>query len=169
MHTLLRPNAVPVIRRLSISSRAAFHAGLNPSRQSQGASPGRLRPSSMPAQESTNPSETFSSLDVLGSVPMPPSAVESTSANGFQLNNGTWVNDGVMLLNNEVFRWQPVLKGSPDESKAKKVGVLDLAEEAWGILDVVYPKPGWFTSHPLPRYHYSTALLYTFYHVMFTT
>lgn len=114
---------------------------------------------SVPVQESTNPAETFPSLDVLGSIPPPPSAVEATFADGFLLNNGMEVRDGVILLNSEVFRWMPVQKGGLEESKAKTGGVLELAEEAWGLLDVVYPKPGWFTSHPLPRYHYSITLL----------
>lgn len=26
--------------------------------------------------------------------------------------------------------------------KAKKAGVLELDDEVWGVLDVVYPKPG---------------------------
>lgn len=161
MHAFLRPNAAPVIaRHLSRVNRAAFHACPNLPRQSHMHAPDGLRPTSVPAQENTNPSETFSDLDVLGSVPAPSSAVESTFADGFLLNNGMQVHDGVMLVDNEVFRWRPVERGGPEESKAKMGGVLELAEEAWGLLDVVYPKPGWFTSHPLPRYHYLIVLLY---------
>lgn len=143
MHALFRFNAIPTIwQRLARggASRAAYHA------RNQHFPDGLAGP----AHEHTNRSETLSSLDVLGSIPAPPSAVEATYADGFLLSNGVRVHDGVMLLNNEVFRWQPALKGGLEESKAKAGGMLELVEEAWGLLDVVYPKPGGFASHPLP-------------------
>lgn len=166
MHALSRFNAMPTISRLLArgASRAAFHARPSLSQKSQQHPSDGL---ATPVHENTNRSEILSSLDVLGSIPAPPSAVEATYPDGFLLNNGVKVQDGVMLLNNEVFLWQPVLKGGIEESKAKTGGVLELAEEAWGLLDVVYPKPGGSASHPLPLYNYSTifALLSRFYHV----
>lgn len=146
MHALSRFNAIPVSRRLAGGiPRAAFHTRPSPSYQHPADG---LRQAAMPVERDTNRSETLSSLDVLGSIPAPPSAVEATYIDGFLLNNGVRVHDGVMLLNNEVFRWQPALKGGLEENKAKAGGMLELVEEAWGLLDVVYPKPGWFTSHP---------------------
>lgn len=149
MHAISRFNAMPTISRLLArgASRATFHARPSLSQKSkQHLSDGLA----VPVHENTNRSEILSSLDVLGSIPAPPSAVEATYSDGFLLNNGVKVHDGVMLLNNEVFLWQPALKGGIEESKAKTGGVLELAEEAWGLLDVVYPKPGGSASHPLP-------------------
>ncbi|KAI5851440.1 hypothetical protein DFP73DRAFT_537165 [Morchella snyderi] len=140
MHSLLRPNTVSMLQRFSISRRAAFH--MNSSLLRKASEPiDTPETTGMPFQEeSTNPAETFSTLDVLGSIPAPPSAVDAAYADGFLLNNGTRINDGVMLLNSEAFVWKPIAQGGPEESKAKK-GVLELTEEAWGLLDVVYPKP----------------------------
>lgn len=149
MRALFRFNAVPMVsRRLAGESarRAAFHACSSPPQKSHQHPPDDLRPAAISTQENTNRAETFSSLDVLGSIPPPPSAVEATYPDGFLLNNGVQIHDGVMLLNNEVFRWLPALKGGLEENKAKTGGMLELTEEAWGLLDVVYPKPGWFTS-----------------------
>lgn len=151
MQALSRFNAMPAVsRRLARGVlRAAFHARPSPSQRSHQHLPDGLRQATTPVEGDANRSETLSNLDVLGSIPAPPSAVEATYIDGFLLNNGIRVHDGVILLNNEVFQWRPALKGGPEESKAKTRGMLELVEEAWGLLDVVYPKPGWFTSHPV--------------------
>lgn len=151
MHALSRFNAMPAMSRCLARGvpRAAFHARPSPSQKSHQHPPDGLRQATIPVEGDTNRSETLSSLDVLGSIPAPPSAVEAIYIDGFLLNNGVRVHDGVILLNNEVFQWRPALNGGPEESKAKARGMLELVEEAWGLLDVVYPKPGWFTSHPL--------------------
>lgn len=165
MHALSRFNAMSAMsRRLARGvPRAAFHARPSLSYQHP---PDGHRQATIPVED-TNRSETLSSLDVLGSIPAPPSAVEATYIDGFLLNNGMRVYDGVILLNNEVFQWRPALKGGLEESEAKTRGMLELVEEAWGLLDVVYPKPGWFTSHPdiitrlflvLPFYHVRSFL-----------
>ncbi|KAL0634721.1 hypothetical protein Q9L58_006317 [Maublancomyces gigas] len=143
MQALSRFNAMPAVsRRLARGVlRAAFHARPSPSQRSHQHLPDGLRQATTPVEGNTNRSETLSNLDVLGSIPAPPSAVEATYIDGFLLNNGIRVHDGVILLNNEVFQWRPALKGGPEESKAKTRGMLELVEEAWGLLDVVYPKP----------------------------
>lgn len=98
---------------------------------------------------------------MLSGLPIPASAVESIYHDGFLLNNGQLVRgDGVFLLNNDVFRWKALLsspvKGGTQMAeleaaagKAKKTGLLELSDEVWGLLDVVYPKPG--TLFHIPR------------------
>jgi len=51
------------------------------------------------------------------------------------------IHDNVILLDGEYFLWRPKL-ASP------QTGTLDISPEAWGIFDVVSPKPG--TSYNLP-------------------
>jgi hypothetical protein len=49
---------------------------------------------------------------------------------------------GALLVDNEVFKWRPAERGSDIEKKAMSTGILELGPEAWGMLDVVHPKPG---------------------------
>ncbi|KAL7268599.1 hypothetical protein RUND412_008773 [Rhizina undulata] len=95
-----------------------------------------------PLIQENNPSELFSEFDVLGSIPPPASAIETIYDDGFLFQSGIKVRggDGVLLVNNEVFRWRPAIKGSEVERKAK-TGVLELDEDVWGLLDVIHPKP----------------------------
>ncbi|KAL7266657.1 hypothetical protein RUND412_010789 [Rhizina undulata] len=92
--------------------------------------------------QENNPSALFSNLDVVGSIPPPASSIEAVYGDGFLFQNGVKVRggDGVLLVNNEVFRWRPATNGSEMEWKAK-TGLLELDEEVWGLLDVVHPKP----------------------------
>lgn len=110
-----------------------------------------LRPTNFPSEGGNDPREVFSELDVLSGLPIPASAVDSVFDDGFLLNNGQEIHgDGVFLLNNDVFRWKALIQGSGDEvtrelegatAKARRTGVLELNDEVWGVLDVVYPKP----------------------------
>ena len=101
-----------------------------------------------PPEGGLDPREVFSDLDVLSGLPTPASAVDAVLPDGFLLNNGLEIRgDGVFILHNDAFRWKAVIPSSGDDDgeaskKAKKSGVLRLDEEVWGLLDVVYPKPG---------------------------
>ena len=109
-----------------------------------------------PSEGGNDPREIFSELDVLSGLPIPASAVDSVFDDGFLLNNGQEIHgDGVFLLNNDVFRWKALIRASGDEvtgelegatTKARRTGMLELNDEVWGVLDVVYPKPGTFFS-----------------------
>lgn len=114
-----------------------------------------LRPTAnFPPEGGNDPREVFSELDVLSGLPIPASAVDSVFDDGFLLNNGQEIHgDGVFLLNNDVFRWRALIQGSGDgvmgelegaTTKARRTGVLELNDEVWGVLDVVYPRPGTF-------------------------
>lgn len=79
-------------------------------------------------------------------LPEPASAVETIYNDGFLFTSGASFHDGsgAFMVHNEAFKWRPAEVGSEIEAKALKTGVLELAEEAWGMLDVVHPKPGGF-------------------------
>ena len=70
------------------------------------------------------------------------------SGQGFKIRTLTNPNDphtvhgNVLLLDGEYFLWRPQLS-------CTETGVLDIAPEAFGMLDVVAPKPG-FSSPQLP-------------------
>lgn len=112
--------------------------------------------------ESTEQTQTdLSSLNVLGSVPAPTTAVDACLDSGFQLNNGLRVTggSGALLVNGEAFAWRPWLastgngkehaSGEGKENMLNQRGQLDLSESAWGILDLVWPRPGTSSSFSL--------------------
>ena len=105
-----------------------------------------------PPEGGGDPKEFLSQLDVLSGLPAPPSAVDSVFLDGFLLNDGQTIRgDGVFLLSNDALRWRALLlKGELEEAeaKAKETSVLELPDESWGLLDVVYPKPGIVLSPP---------------------
>lgn len=78
--------------------------------------------------------------------------MDSVFPDGFLLNDGQTIRgDGVFLLSNDALRWRALLlKGELEEAeaKARETSVLELPDEAWGLLDVVYPKPGIVLSPP---------------------
>ncbi|KAI5787602.1 hypothetical protein DFH27DRAFT_486760 [Peziza echinospora] len=112
-----------------------------------------LRPTAqLPQEGGNNPREVFNELDVLSGLPAPASSVQVVYTDGFRLNNGSLVQgDGVFLINNVIFRWKALLPEPPAagekaeldlaSEKAKTRGLLELNDEVWGLLDVVYPKP----------------------------
>ena len=154
----------PAIRRLIVQVPTALLARPFASTVSQcdikkpsstPASAAGLRPTgNFPSEGGNDPREVFSELDVLSGLPIPASAVDSVFDDGFLLNNGQEIHgDGVFLLNNDVFRWRALMPGSDGgvareleeaTTKATRTGVLKLNDEVWGVLDVVYPKPGTF-------------------------
>jgi hypothetical protein len=50
------------------------------------------------------------------------------------------IHGNLIVLDGEYFLWRPQLS-------APQPGVLDIAPEAWGIFDVITPKPGTFLDH----------------------
>lgn len=95
----------------------------------------------------------FGALNVLGGTPPPATSIDATTNDGFAFSNNTKVSGtGVMLVSGEVFRWRPwVREKSPnDEGGIQKRTLLnakgqwDVDETAWGVLDIVWPKPGTF-------------------------
>lgn len=91
-----------------------------------------------------NTSTDLNALNVLGNIPAPTTAVEATLDDGFHLDNGLKVRngDGVLLVGGEAFTWRPwAMKGSKAEMVNKK-GQFEVDEEVWGVLGLVWPRPG---------------------------
>lgn len=92
----------------------------------------------------------FSVLDVLGATPPPATGVDSCLADGFALNNGAAVHgSGVLMVGGEAFRWAPWRAGVGEEKGVRgrllnERGQWEVGDGAWGLLDVVWPKPGTF-------------------------
>jgi NADH dehydrogenase [ubiquinone] 1 alpha subcomplex assembly factor 3 len=100
----------------------------------------------------------FSTLNVLGDMPPPITAIDACLSDGFHLNNGVKISggSGVILVDGEAFGWQPWEAPSPTATKDKKAminakGQFEVPSEAWGLLEVVWPKPGMIDIliHPL--------------------
>ncbi|KAF2090096.1 hypothetical protein K490DRAFT_35639 [Saccharata proteae CBS 121410] len=123
-------------------------------------SPSRLFHTSVPSCASRPPksrdrgptsSETtqtdFGSMDVLGSLPAPTTGIDATTSDGFSLNSGTRVSgSGVLLLGGEAFRWRPWIREGRKEGTIvgrlrNEKGMWECDTGAWGVLDLVWPKP----------------------------
>ena len=122
----------------------------------------RLPPSSPPSTTSRGPpsDETtqtdFNTMDVLGNTPPPTTAIDACLSDGFHLNNGVKIGggSGCLLVGGEAFGWRPweaMVQGR--EGKTGMVntkGQWDVGDGAWGVLEVVWPKPGNIFSSPSP-------------------
>ncbi|CAG7945398.1 unnamed protein product [Penicillium salamii] len=95
----------------------------------------------------------FNALNVLGNIPAPTTAIDACLDSGFHLNNGVKVSngDGVLLVGGEAFAWRPwkAVEGAENDSAAKDSmlnakGQFELDESVWGVLNLVWPKPGKF-------------------------
>jgi NADH dehydrogenase [ubiquinone] 1 alpha subcomplex assembly factor 3 len=91
----------------------------------------------------------FASLDVLGRTPAPTTAIEACHSDGFLLNSGLRVSgSGALLIGGEAFTWRPweAIGGKKEKRKVKKLlnskGQWNVPPEVWGLLDIVWPKPG---------------------------
>lgn len=95
---------------------------------------------------SENRQADLNALNVLGDIPAPTTAVDATLDDGFHLDNGVKIRngDGALLVSGEAFAWRPWLK-RPSGSKAEminKKGQFEVDEEVWGLLGLVWPRPG---------------------------
>lgn len=85
---------------------------------------------------------SFSELDVLGSVPVPSTSVDVCMHDGFGLNSGITIRgDGALLVNGEAFAWRP-WEASGRKRLVNDKGQFELPEEAFGLFDVLWPRPG---------------------------
>lgn len=98
------------------------------------------------SEESTQ--TDFSNLDVLGGTPVPSTAIDACLWDGFHLNNGVKITNGagVLLVNGEVFSWKPWnanrAEGEENRRLANDKGLFEVGDESWGVLGMVWPKPG---------------------------
>ena len=96
----------------------------------------------------------FGALDVLRNTAAPATSIDACTSDGFALNNQMRISEsGLLLIGGEAFRWRPWLReGSAADwssgtdsmtgklTNAKKQW--DVHEGVWGVLELVYPKPG---------------------------
>jgi hypothetical protein len=53
--------------------------------------------------------------------------------------------DGVLLVGGEAFTWRPWLVGEDGKNgMVNAKGQFEVDEQAWGVLDLVWPRPGMF-------------------------
>ncbi|KAF2875964.1 hypothetical protein BDV95DRAFT_484929 [Massariosphaeria phaeospora] len=107
---------------------------------------------------STEDTQTdFGALDVLRNTTTPATAIDACMHNGFALNNQTRIlGSGVLLVGGEAFRWRPWLDERRTEGTVadgavgddamtgrlkNAKGLWEVHHGAWGILDLVWPKP----------------------------
>ncbi|KGO71895.1 NADH dehydrogenase [ubiquinone] 1 alpha subcomplex assembly factor 3 [Penicillium italicum] len=90
------------------------------------------------------------SLNVLGNIPAPTTAIDACLDTGFHLNNGFKLTngDGLLLVGGEAFAWRPwkAIEGAESDRVAKDAmlnskGQFELDESVWGLLSLVWPKP----------------------------
>lgn len=91
----------------------------------------------------------FGILDVLANSPPPSTAIDACLSDGFHFDNGVKITggSGCLLIGGEAFTWQPWLAGNRPGGSARgrminKKGQWDVEKEAWGLLELVWPKPG---------------------------
>jgi len=112
-----------------------------------------------PSSEQTQ--TDFAALNVLVGMPAPTAAVDACLDDGFHLDNGMKITDGdgVLLVGGEAFAWRPwngdahtgaLASGGPGagrEDGERSMGMInergqfEIAEQAWGLFRVVWPRP----------------------------
>ncbi|KAI0145780.1 hypothetical protein F4776DRAFT_607943 [Hypoxylon sp. NC0597] len=89
------------------------------------------------------PATDFGALDVLGNTPIPSTAVDVCTSDGFHLNSGAKVlgGSGVLLVGGEAFSWRPWLARGEKRLLNQK-GQWEVPNETFGLLSLVWPRPG---------------------------
>ncbi|EMD64020.1 hypothetical protein GGP41_006482 [Bipolaris sorokiniana] len=99
----------------------------------------------------------FSALDLLRNTAAPATSIDACTGDGFALNNQMRISgSGVLLVGGEAFRWRPWLYEQQKEGIVGEGGAggdamtgrllnakrqWEVPEQAWGVLELVYPKP----------------------------
>ena len=93
------------------------------------------------------PVTDFNQLNVLGNTPAPATSVDVCMYDGFGLNSGVTIGEGngALLVNGEAFEWRPWEAKARMELGNEK-GQFDLPPEAFGLFEVLWPRPGTFFS-----------------------
>jgi len=94
--------------------------------------------------KSTEDTQTdFGSMDVFSNAPAPTASIDACLSDGFHLDNGVKIGDGsgLLLVSGEAFAWRPWDAGGKGRLLNQR-GQWDTGDGAWGVLDLVWPKPG---------------------------
>lgn len=104
----------------------------------------------------------FGTMNVLGNTPVPTTAIDACLDDGFHLDNGLKVSDGCgcILVSGEAFSWRPWEAGGRAGGSQKgrminKKGQWNVEKEAWGVLDLMWPKPGIEVNHSNARVRFA--------------
>lgn len=102
----------------------------------------------LPVAKEENQGTDLNALNVLGNIPAPTTAVDATLDDGFHLDSGVKVRGGagVLLVGGEAFVWKPWLArpGGTMAEMVNRKGQFEVDEVVWGLLGVVWPRPGEF-------------------------
>lgn len=91
----------------------------------------------------------FGALDMLRNTVAPATSIDACTADGFALNNQMRISGtGVLLVGGEAYRWRP-WHGAATGALLNAKRQWEVPEGAWGILELVYPKPGTHKSRNL--------------------
>ena len=102
-------------------------------------------------ESAENTQTDFAALNLLGTMPAPTTGIDACLDSGFHLNSGVKVigGDAVLLVGGEAFSWRPwkAAEGAENERAAKAAmvnakGQFEVDEQVWGLLSVVWPRPG---------------------------
>ena len=87
------------------------------------------------------PTTDFSRMDILGQAPAPSTSVDICSSDGFKLDSGVSIyhGQGVILAGGEAFEWAP---WGEDMRLVNAKGQWEVKREAFGLLDLLWPRPG---------------------------
>ena len=91
----------------------------------------------------------FGSMNVLGNTPPPTTSIDACLTDGFHLDNGLKIGggSGCLLVAGEAFSWRP-WEAVGKAGSSNRGGMINakgqwaVSKEAWGVLDLVWPKPG---------------------------
>lgn len=89
------------------------------------------------------PPTDLNELNVLGNTPAPSTSVDVCLFDGFGLNSGITISggDGALLVSGEAFAWRPwETRGNMELVNGK--GQFELPAEAFGLFDLLWPRPG---------------------------
>lgn len=95
-----------------------------------------------PSEEETQ--TDFGGLNVLGSSTGPTTGIDACHQDGFLLNSGLKIvgGSGCFLLNGDAFSWRPWDAAGRRPALLNAKGQWDVDNSVWGLLDLVWPKPG---------------------------
>lgn len=144
--------------------RSRTHSQLSTSRQCRNLHSTSANEASRPprshrnSQAAEDTQADFSALDVLRNTAAPATSIDACTNDGFALNNNAKISGcGLLLVGGEAFRWRPWLSehrkegtvgggAKGDDAMTGRLlnakGQWEVPDEAWGLLDVVWPKPG---------------------------
>lgn len=138
-HLSTRSTRMPCTRHLVSYSRA-----FSTSRSLRYPPPATPNKSTDRGPKSTEDTQTdFGSMDVFSNAPAPTASIDACLSDGFHLDNGVKIGDGsgLLLVSGEAFAWRPWEAGGRGRLLNQR-GQWDTGDGAWGVLGLVWPKPG---------------------------